>query len=100
MEYQRFLLHLTSDEETSLKPMIPMKHGEVDSALAEKLKAVHGKVPPVFLLPGLEGIASVMEPLAKNINYPSIGLQFPYNDACNASIRGITEKLLQVYIYI
>ena len=52
--------------------------------------------PPVFLVPGVEGMASVFENLAKKLEFPTTCLQFPYNDAANGNMQAIANAMLPV----
>lgn len=96
LEHQRLLFRLIADEETAKKSMMKLKTGQMNEGLGEKLKSLHGKVPPIFFIPGFEGVGSVLEPLALKVNCPIVALQFPYNDSINANITDISKRMLKV----
>jgi len=51
--------------------------------------------PILFMLPGLEGMASVLEPLARNLNYQTVCLQLGYNQL-GQTIQDMAQALLPV----
>lgn len=96
LEHQKLLFGLIGDEETSVKSMLTLKSANMDGTLVEKLKAKHGKVPPIFYIPGLEGVATVLDSVAEKISSPNLGIQFPYNDDSAKSVQDISHKMMQV----
>jgi len=53
--------------------------------------------PILFMLPGLEGMASVLEPLARNLNYQTVCLQLGYNHL-GQTVQDMAQALLPVQI--
>jgi len=51
----------------------------------------------IFMIPGVEGLAWVMEPLAKQLNRPVTCLQMPL-DAQSHNVPALTDILLEVII--
>jgi hypothetical protein len=51
----------------------------------------------LFRLPGLEGMASVLEPLASNLNYQTVCLQLGYNHL-GQTVQDMAQALLPVQI--
>lgn len=80
------LFRYMGDEKNSAVPMI-----RLPSLIKEKSVA-----PKVFLLPGIEGMASVMEPLASNLSSHALCLQYPFTDHPPATIEELAVSLLPV----
>lgn len=80
------LLRYVGDEENAYTPII-----RLNSLVKEKSVA-----PKVFLLPGIEGMASVLEPLAANLTSHAICLQFVFGDDPKSTIEDLARSLLPV----
>ncbi|KAG8225765.1 hypothetical protein J437_LFUL005724, partial [Ladona fulva] len=52
-------------------------------------------VPPVFMVPGIEGMAAVLEPLAREMRYPVVCLQMD-KDAPTSSISQMASYLIKL----
>jgi hypothetical protein len=88
----QLLLHMIGDKESAALPILrlPSATGAgVD--IEDELKAG----PVLFMLPGLEGVAYVLEPLARNLKYQTICLQPEFCDV-GQTVRGMTRSLLPV----
>lgn len=57
--------------------------------------AVAGCTDKVFLIPGIEGVATVLEPLAKNLNVNAVCLQLGFENE-NEEIQTMSRNLYQV----
>jgi hypothetical protein len=53
--------------------------------------------PILFMLPGLEGMASSLEPLARNLNYQTVCLQLGYSHL-GQTVQDMVQALLPVQI--
>jgi len=49
------------------------------------------------MLPGLEGMASILEPLARNLNYQTVCLQLGYSQS-GQTVQDMAQALLPVQI--
>jgi hypothetical protein len=93
-EGMQLLLRVIGDETSSAHPVVCLPSaagGWTD--VEDELKAG----PILFMLPGVEGAASVLEPLAKNLKYQTVCLQLNYRDF-GQTIHGMTQSLLPVCI--
>jgi hypothetical protein len=88
------LLHTIGDETSSAQPVVclPSAAGDVVD-VEDELKAG----PILFMFPGVEGVASVLEPLAKNLKYQAVCLQLNYRDI-GQTIQDMVQSLLLVCI--
>lgn len=68
-----YLLRAVGDESTAYKSTIRIPSLCEDGSDIEKPLSEHRTI---FVIPGLEGISSIMEPLAKNLNLQVICLQY------------------------
>ena len=53
--------------------------------------------PILFMLPGLEGMAIILEPLARNLKYQTVCLQLGYNHL-GQTVQDMAQALLPVQI--
>jgi hypothetical protein len=53
--------------------------------------------PILFMLPGLESVASVLEPLARNLKYQTVCLQLGYSHM-GQTVQDTAQALLPVQI--
>lgn len=90
------ILRLVGEEMLASEPLVAME-SQVGDAAANMITPT-AENPPVFLIPGVEGMASVFENLAKKLEYPTICLQFPYNDLANENMQKIANTMLPVSI--
>jgi fatty acid synthase len=82
------------DEASSAQPVVrlPAAAG-AGMDVEDEMKAG----PILFMLPGVEGVASVLEPLAKNLKYQTVCLQLNYRDI-GQTIQDMVQSLLPVCI--
>jgi fatty acid synthase len=94
LEGLHLLLHLIGDEVSAVEPIVhlPSANG-VGVDIEDELKAG----PVLFMLPGVEGMATVLEPLAKNLKYQTVCLQMGYSDTGH-TIHDMAQSLLPVNI--
>ncbi|PNF18738.1 hypothetical protein B7P43_G05011 [Cryptotermes secundus] len=86
----QLLLHVLGDEASSLYPVVRLPSAAGAGAdVEDELKAG----PVLFMLPGVEGVASVLEPLAKNLKYQAVCLQLNYRDI-GQTAHDIAQSLL------
>lgn len=88
------ILRLVGEEIAASEPIIAL-----DSKAGDAVANVHTPTPskpPVFLIPGLEGMAAVFTDFAANINHPTLCLQYPYDDPANSDITQIAQYMHNV----
>ncbi|KAF2904462.1 hypothetical protein ILUMI_01702 [Ignelater luminosus] len=78
------LFRYMGDEKLSTIPMV-----RLPSLIKEKSVA-----PKVFILPGIEGMATVLEPLAANLSSHAFCLQYTYTNQSAISIEELAMSLL------
>lgn len=88
----QLLLHALGDEASSLHPVVRLPSAAGAGAdVEDELKAG----PVLFMLPGVGGAASELEPLAKNLEYQAVCLQLNYRDI-GQTVHDIAHSLLLV----
>ena len=85
----QFLMRAMGDEESAAHMLVPLP-----SLVGEN--EAPANLPVMFMVPGIEGMASVLEPLAKNLKSPVIGLQLGYNQLKNNTTKEMAQTLLPV----
>lgn len=101
MENLNMLFRLVADETNVSKPVVNLKTAEIDTTVSQKLKSLYGKPPSIFMIPGLEGAASVFDTLAEKIIHPALGLQFPYNNIeANSDMFEITRRMIKASVSV
>lgn len=88
------ILRLIGDEQIASEPLVSLESLAGDAAT--NLTVSPDMKPPVFLVPGMEGMATVFENLAKKLEFPTICLQFPYDSAANESMQAVANFMLPV----
>jgi len=84
-EALRFLMRSIGAEDMASKPVVH---------LPSKVSADSKDQPlPVFMVPGIEGMASMLTNLASHIKAPVHCLQIPYNDVRNTRIEDFAKAL-------
>jgi hypothetical protein len=61
------------------------------------LPSASGAGPVLFMLPGVEGVACVLEPLAMNLKYQTVCLQLNYRDTGH-TVHDMAQSLLPVCV--
>jgi hypothetical protein len=90
----QLLLRLIGDETSAARPVVRLPSATGTGVdVEDEVKAG----PVLFMLPGLEGVANVLEPLAKNLHYQTVCLQLGYSDMGH-TIHDLAQSLLPVYI--
>ena len=86
------LLQLCGDKASVTRPVVrlPSVSGS-GTDVEDDLKAG----PILFMLPGLEGMASILEPLARNLNYQTVCLQLGYSHL-GQTVQDMAQALLPV----
>jgi hypothetical protein len=93
-EGMQLLLQVMGDETSSAQPVVCLPSAAGGGAdVEDELKAG----PILFMLPGVEGVACVLEPLAKNMKYQAVCLQLNYRDI-GETIQEMVQFLLPVCI--
>lgn len=82
-------LHVIGDEAFSQPVVCLPSAAEAGTDVEDEMK----KGPVLFMLPGVEGAASVLEPLAKNLKYQTVCLQLNYRDF-GQTIQDMVQSLL------
>lgn len=83
------LLRVIGDEFSSGQPVVRLPSLVNDGSVIEELSTNE----TVFMIPGVEGVSSIMEPLAKNLSAQALCLQFD-NEASFDTIHEIAASLL------
>jgi hypothetical protein len=90
----QLVLRVIGNEESSAQPVVRLPSAAGAGAdVEDELKAG----PVLFMLPGLEGVASVLEPLAKNLEYQTVCLQLNYADI-GQTVHDMAQSLLLVCV--
>jgi fatty acid synthase len=90
----QLLLQLCGDETSVTEPVVRLPSASGSGTdVEDDLKAG----PILFMLPGLEGMASILEPLARNLNYQTICLQLGYSNL-GQTVQDMAQALLPVQI--
>jgi fatty acid synthase len=90
----QLLLHVIGDETSSAQPVVCLPSAAGSGAdVEDELKAG----PKLFMVPGVEGVGSILEPLAKNLKYQAVCLQLNYRDI-GLTIQDMAQSLLPVCI--
>jgi hypothetical protein len=91
---QLVLLRVIEGETSASQPDVRLPSAAGAGAdVEDELKAG----PILFMLPGVEGAASVLEPLAKNLEYQTVCLQLEYKDI-GQTVHEIAQSLLPVSV--
>ncbi|XP_065219793.1 fatty acid synthase isoform X2 [Planococcus citri] len=85
-----YFMRLVSDETKAAKPIVRIPSLADDGSTQEVSTRTN---PTVFVIPGVEGIANVMEPLGVNLNLQVLCLQYSYEDPPE-TIQGIAKSLM------
>jgi hypothetical protein len=92
LQPMQFLLRACGDEASVTQSVVRLPSASGSGTDVEDgLKAG----PILFMLPGLESVASVLEPLAKTLNYQTVCLQLGYNNL-GQTIQDMAQALLPV----
>jgi hypothetical protein len=82
------------DEASAAQPVVRLPSAAgIGADIADDVKAG----PFLFMLTGSEGVACILEPLAKNLNYQTLCLQLNYRDI-GQTIHDMAQSLLPVCI--
>lgn len=85
-----YLIRAIGEESCAYNTLVRMPSLKENGSTVEQPTTI---LPTLFLIPGLEGIASIMEPLSKNLDFQVICLQY---DICS-SVSSIEEMALNHY---
>ncbi|GFG35347.1 hypothetical protein Cfor_10100 [Coptotermes formosanus] len=90
VERSQLLLRLYGDEASVMEPLVRLPSASgTGTDVEDDLKAG----PVLFMLPGLEGLASVLQPLARNLKYQTVCLQLG-NSYMGQTVQDIAQALL------
>ena len=90
----QLLLRVCGDEASVTQPVVRLPSASGSGTdVEDDLKA--GQI--LFMLPGLEGMASILEPLARNLNYQTVCLQLGYSQL-GQTVQDMAQALLPVQI--
>jgi len=88
------LLRVCGDKASVTQPVVRLPSASGSGTdVEDDLKAG----PILFMLPGLEGVASILEPLARNLNYQTVCLQLGYSQL-GQTVQDMAQTLLPVQI--
>ena len=94
LQPMQLLLRVCGDEASVTRPVVRLPSASGSGTdVEDDLKAG----PILFMLPGLDGMASVLEPLARNLNYQTVCLQLGYNHL-GQTVQDMAQALLPVQI--
>jgi hypothetical protein len=94
LQPMQLLLRVCGDEASVTQPVVRLPSACGSGAdVEDDLKAG----PILFMLPGLEGMASVLEPLARNLKYQTVCLQLGYSHL-GQTVQDMAHSLLPVQI--
>ena len=90
----QLLLQVCGDETSVTQPVVQLPSASGSGTdIEDGLKAG----PILFMLPGLEGVASILEPLARNLKYQTVCLQLGYSHL-GQTVQDMAQALLPVQI--
>jgi hypothetical protein len=90
----QLLLQVLGGKTSAAKPTVHLPSATGTRAdVEDEVKAG----PVLFMLPGVEGMASILEPLARNLKYQTVCLQLGYSDTGH-TVCDIAQSLLLVYL--
>ena len=90
----QLLLRVCGNEASVTQPVVRLPSASGSGKdVEDDLKAG----PILFMLPGLEGMASVLEPLARNLKYQTVCLQLGYSHL-GQTVQDMAQALLPVQI--
>ena len=94
LQPMQLLLRVCGDEGSVTQPVVRLPSASGSGTdVEDDLKA--GQI--LFMLPGLEGMASILEPLARNLNYQTVCLQLGYSQL-GQTVQNMAQALLPVQI--
>ena len=94
LQPMQLLLQVCGDEASVTQPVVRLPSASGSGTDVEDgFKAG----PILFMLPGLEGLACVLEPLARNLNYQTVCLQLGYSHL-GQTVQDMAQALLPVQI--
>ena len=90
----QLLLRVSGDEASVTQPVVRLPSASGSGTdVEDDLKAG----PILFMLPGLESVASILEPLARNLKYQTVCLQLGYSHL-GQTVQDMAQSLLPVQI--
>jgi hypothetical protein len=93
-ERLRYLLHAIGDEESAAQPVVRLPSAAgAGTDVEDELKAG----PILFMLPGVGGVAYILEPLARNLKYQTLCLQLNFGDI-GQTVHDMVQSLLPVCV--
>ena len=94
LQPMQLLLRVCGDETSVTEPVVRLPSASgIGTDIEDGFKAG----PILFLLSGLEGMASVLEPLARNLKYQTICLQLGHSHM-GQTVQEMAQALLPVQI--
>jgi len=94
LQPMQLLLQVCGNEASVTQPVVRLPSASGSGTdVEDDLKAG----PILFMLPGLDGMAIFLEPLAKNLNYQTVCLQLGYS-RLGQTIQDMAQALLPVQI--
>lgn len=86
------LLRVIGDEVTAAQPVLRLPS---ETGVGKDVEDATKAGPILFMLPGVEGMGSILEPLAKNLKYQAMCLQLGYSNVGHTA-QDIAQALLPV----
>ncbi|KDR18643.1 hypothetical protein L798_06624, partial [Zootermopsis nevadensis] len=84
------LLRVIGDEVTAAQPVLRLPS---ETGVGKDVEDATKAGPILFMLPGVEGMGSILEPLAKNLKYQAMCLQLGYSNVGHTA-QDIAQALL------
>jgi hypothetical protein len=94
LQPMQLLLLVCGDEASIAQPVVRLPSA---SGSGTDVEDDFNAGPILFMLPGLEGVASILEPLARNLNYQTVCLQLGYS-YLGQTVQDMAQALLPVQI--
>jgi hypothetical protein len=94
LQPMQLLLQVCGDEASVTQPVVRLPSASGSGADVEDVSKA-GTI--LFMLPGLESIASTLEPLARNLKYQTVCLQLGYSHL-GQTVQDMAQSLLPVQI--
>ena len=94
LQPMQLLIRLCGDEASVTQPVVRLPSASgIGADIEDDLKAG----PILFMLPGLESMAVILEPLARNLKYQTVCLQLGYSHL-GQTVQDMAQSLLPVQI--
>lgn len=90
LEGLELLLRVVGNEETAAQPVLHLPSAVGTGKAVEDVAKAR---PILFMIPGVEGMGSILEPLARNLKYQTLCLQLGYSNL-GSTVQDMAQALL------